>query len=115
MAGLIFASAQFDALWLLYAGAAARGVAFAGGRLAWNLGHNDFAKDENAAQYMATHVTLTGIRGLIAPFIGVPLYRLFERAGPGEGAWVFVVGGSIVVVGALGFYAMHRVIRAEAG
>ncbi|USN99197.1 MAG: MFS transporter [Phycisphaeraceae bacterium] len=110
MALLIFASARLDALWLLYLGVAARGIAFAGGQLAWNLGHNDFATDENASEYMAVHVTLTGIRGLLAPFVGVPLYRWFAEAGPAEGAWVFVVGAAIVAVGAVGFFAQHRVL-----
>lgn len=113
MAGLIFAAAQLDLVWLLYLGVMARGVAFAGGALAWNLGHNDFARDDNAAQYMAVHVTLTGLRGLVMPFVGVALYEWFERVEPGAGSWVFAVGGSIVVVGALGFYAMHRFIKAE--
>ncbi len=108
MAGLIFAAAQLNLVWLLYLGVVARGIAFAGGALAWNLGHNDFARDDNAAQYMAVHVTLTGLRGLIMPFVGVSLYEWFERVEPGGGSWVFVVGGAIVVVGALGFYAMHR-------
>lgn len=115
MAFLIFASAQFDVLWLLYAGAVVRGIAFAGGALAWNLGHNDFARDDNAAQYMAVHVTLTGIRGLIAPFVGVALYQWFERGEAGAGSWVFAVGGVIVAVGAVGFYGLHRVVKAEAG
>ncbi|MBZ0171758.1 MAG: MFS transporter, partial [Phycisphaerales bacterium] len=112
MAGLIFASAQLNLVWLLYLGVMARGVAFAGGALAWNLGHNDFARDDNAAMYMAVHVTLTGLRGLVMPFVGVALYEWFERVEPGTGSWVFAVGGSIVVVGALGFYAMHRSIKA---
>jgi hypothetical protein len=113
MAALLFASAQVDAVWLLYLGVAVRGVAFAGGALAWNLGHNDFARDDNAAQYMAVHVTLTGIRGLIAPYIGVWLYQRFEQAEPGAGSWVFFVGGVIVAVGAVGFYALHRAIRRD--
>jgi hypothetical protein len=113
MAMLIFGAAQFDALWLLYLGVAMRGIAFAGGALAWNLGHNDFARDDNAAQYMAVHVTLTGIRGLIAPYMGVWLYQRFEQGEPGAGSWVFFVGGVIVAVGALGFYALHRAIQRE--
>ena len=69
MAGLMFVSVWFELVWVMYAAVAVRGVAFAGGALAWNLGHNDFARDDNAAQYMAVHVTLTGIRGLAASFV----------------------------------------------
>ncbi|MHC5023978.1 MAG: MFS transporter, partial [Planctomycetota bacterium] len=43
---------------LLVAGAAAKGVAFGGGVLGWNLGHHDFAPPEKVSQYMGVHVTL---------------------------------------------------------
>ena len=83
-------------------------MAFAGGALAWNLGHNDFATDENASQYMAVHVTLTGIRGLIAPFVGTSLYVWFETFGAGSGAWVFAIAGVLLVIGSIGFAVMAR-------
>ncbi len=113
MALLIFASVRADAVWILYAAVVVRGVAFAGGALAWNLGHNDFARDDNAAQYMAVHVTLTGIRGLAASFVGVALYEWFERVRPGAGAWVFLIGAAVVAVGAVGFFLLHRVVTRE--
>jgi len=114
MAGLMFVSVWFEIVWVMYAAVAVRGVAFAGGALAWNLGHNDFARDDNAAQYMAVHVTLTGIRGLAASFIGVAIYEALEANSPGSGALVFVLGGSIISVGAVGFYLLHRVVTREA-
>jgi hypothetical protein len=113
MALLIFGSVWWDAVWMLYAAVVVRGIAFAGGALAWNLGHNDFARDDNAAQYMAVHVTLTGIRGLAASFIGIAVYEKLEFLEPGAGAWVFAIGGAVVAVGAVGFYLQHRVFRAE--
>lgn len=45
------------------------GIAYAGGALGWNLGHNDYASPERATLYMGIHVTLTGIRGLLAPLL----------------------------------------------
>ena len=113
MAVLIFVSVRTEAVWILYAAVVVRGIAFAGGALAWNLGHNDFARDDNAAQYMAVHVTLTGIRGLAASFVGVALYEWFERVAPGAGAWVFVIGAAVVAVGAVGFFLLHRVVTRE--
>jgi hypothetical protein len=50
------------------------GAARSGGGLAWNIGHNDFAPSERAGAYMGVHVTLTGIRGAFAPFLGMALY-----------------------------------------
>lgn len=113
MAGLMFVSVRLELVWVLYAAVLVRGIAFAGGALAWNLGHNDFARDDNASQYMAVHVTLTGIRGLVASFIGVALYEWLERRQPGAGSFVFVLGGVVVAVGAVGFYLLHRVVTRE--
>ena len=113
MAVMIFVSVWWHQVWVLYAAVGVRGIAFAGGALAWNLGHNDFARDDNAAQYMAVHVTLTGIRGLAASFIGIAVYERLEAWDPGAGAWVFAIGGGVVSVGAVGFYLLHRVIRRE--
>ena len=61
---------------LLWPGAVMLGVSFAAGSLGWSLGHNDFAPRGEETRYMALHVTLTGLRGLIALDLG----RL--RAGP---------------------------------
>jgi len=52
------------------------GVSNGGGNLAWNLGHNDFAPPDRAADYMGVHVMLTGLRGCIAPFLGSWLYLM---------------------------------------
>ncbi len=105
---LVFASGVSVLLPLLVAGVVLKGVAFGGGALAWNLGHHDFAPEGRQSEYMAAHVTLTGLRGLVAPFLGVTLYELFEASAPGRGPWVFAVASAITAVGAIGFVALHR-------
>jgi hypothetical protein len=52
------------------------GLGRGGGALAWYLGHLHFARPEEAELYMGIHVSLTGMRGLIAPLIGMGLYQL---------------------------------------
>jgi len=94
--------------WLLFVTALITGVADSGGVLAWNLGHNDFAKDHNAGHYMGVHVTLTGIRGLIAPFLGVGIYQMLERWLPGSGVWTFLPCLILNCCGAIGFGLMAR-------
>lgn len=96
------------------------GVAFGGGMLAWQLGHHDFASRELASIYMGIHVTLTGVRGLFAPFIGVALYsgwRLtlgdVDLSWHGMGAWAFLVLSIGSVAGALMFLALHLDQRIE--
>lgn len=44
--------------------------------LVWGIGSSYFAPAHEAARYHSLHITLTGIRGLIAPPIGVLLYKL---------------------------------------
>ena len=96
--------------WLLFLGASLKGLAFGGGVLAWNLGHHDFAPVEKASQYMGVHVTLTGIRGLLAPIVGVTLYETFEWLKPGAGAGVFAICLALTVIGAVWFVLMRRTL-----
>jgi MFS family permease len=44
--------------------------------LVWGIGSSYFAPAHEAARYHSLHITLTGIRGLIAPPIGVLLYKI---------------------------------------
>lgn len=50
------------------------GVGTGGGAIAWNLGHLHFASKEQAELYMGIHVALTGLRGLVMPFLGTAAY-----------------------------------------
>ena len=88
-------------LWVVVIAAICRGVGFAGGVLAWNLGHHDFAPPGESGTYMGTHVTLTGIRGLVAPLAGVWLWQV-------TGWWAFVIPVGLSVAGSLGFWALSR-------
>jgi hypothetical protein len=93
---------------LLWVAAALKGVALGGGVLGWNLGHHDFAPIERASDYMGIHVTLTGVRGLIAPLAAVAVYQMLERAQPGAGPWVFALCLALTLVGTTGFTIMRR-------
>ncbi len=50
------------------------GLGRGGGALAWNIGHLHFARPERAEIYMGIHVSLTGLRGLTIPLLGVWLW-----------------------------------------
>ena len=91
------------------------GAAFAGGKLAWSLGHHDFAPRHMASLYMGIHVTLTGMRGVTAPFIGALLYTgwSFEVFGErwqfvGMGGWVFALFAFMSMIGAVMFARLRR-------
>ncbi len=53
------------------------GVFSAAGTLSWNIGSSFFSKNpKDSADYQSVHISLTGIRAMIAP-IGVVIYKLF--------------------------------------
>ena len=95
------------------------GIARGGGSLAWQLGHNDFARQDQLGAYMGLHVTLTGVRGAIAPFLGILLYAGWQSGGflpgawQGIGAWVFGAAALISGLAGWGFYALYRAMKRE--
>lgn len=92
---------------LLWPASIILGGAYAGGHLGWNLGHNDFSSDGNASHYMAIHVMLTGLRGLVMPLIGVGFYQYLAIHWPEYDAWALLLPLSLSVSGALSFVLLH--------
>jgi len=104
-AALVLTLASFTgAGWLYYLAAVILGIGFAGGSLAWNLGHSDFAPPERDSAYMSVHVTLNGLRGLMSPFIAFGLWALLAP----RGLEPIVFGICLVIntIGAFGFVSM---------
>jgi MFS family permease len=95
-------------LTLLWIGAVLLGAAQAGANLGWNLGHNDFASIGRAQHYMGVHVTLTGVRGGLAPPAGVLVYMGLEGWRRGSGQFALLLPLAMTAAGALGFNRMHR-------
>jgi len=60
------------------------GLGFAGGDIAWNLWVTKYAPPERTADYMAVHVFLTGLRGLVAPSVGFALIAIVGRDHTGQ-------------------------------
>lgn len=100
---VVLLAAVSNTLELMYISAMFQGIAFAGGSLAWNLGHLDFAPPHRASQYMGVHVTLNGVRGLLAPILAVSLYQALGSWRPGGEHWVFAFSVVLCIAGALGF------------
>jgi hypothetical protein len=83
------------------------GISLAAGSLGWSLGHNDFAPRGEETRYMALHVTLTGLRGLLAPPLGVLVYYVLGWIGPGFEAGVMLLPAAIIAWGAWQFTVMR--------
>ena len=109
---LILAGAVLAYMPLLWIGSALLGIGIAGGSLGWNLGHNDFAPDDRATDYLGLHISLTGLRGLVAPLLGVAAYGALERWRPGAGTWALALPLALTAVGAIGFQIMSRRLAA---
>jgi len=120
---LLWFGAAAQSLWLVLLARIVLGAARGGGGLAWNLGHNDFAPPERVGLYMGVHVTLTGMRGLIAPFVGMALYLGWAAhevpvlgvtlpAWDGLGDGLMPLAAILSGVSALGFRRLQKRIEA---
>ncbi|MDD4309378.1 MAG: MFS transporter [Candidatus Cloacimonetes bacterium] len=54
------------------------GVAMTAVNVSWNMSSIYFAGKDDASMYQSVHVTMTGIRGLIAPMLGYALLKIFN-------------------------------------
>lgn len=90
-------------LYVVGAGTTMLGISMAGGNLAWNLGQNSFSSREQLGRYMGVHVMLTGIRGLLFPFVGTFLYGLSS-----VNTLVFILTTCMCGAATLGYLRMAR-------
>ena len=111
--------AMYGSLAIIAAARTAVGIGRGGGMLAWQLGHNDFADRRLVAQYMGIHVTLTGVRGALAPFMAMALYAgwgaidlsaigLTVPGFGGLGIHVFLITIVLAVIAQTGFVFLTR-------
>lgn len=114
---LTMVGAMLESLTWLVIARTIMGVARGGGTLAWQLGHNDFARQDQLAAYMGLHVTLTGLRGATAPFLGILLYAgwssnpVFGGSWSGIGSWVFGAAAIFSAMAGWGFNALYREMK----
>ncbi|MCB2041968.1 MAG: MFS transporter, partial [Rhodoferax sp.] len=113
---IMFWGAWTFSLWWLALGRVITGIVNGGGSLAWQLGHNDFAPRDQISTYMGIHVTLTGVRGAFAPFLGMALYLGWDAKGyvPGStglSAWVFLLSALLGLVAWRGFDTLRKDVR----
>lgn len=83
----------------LVAGAVVFGVSAAGGDVMWSLWTSRLAPPEHLADYSALHTFTTGVRGVIAPFVG--LWLLAHNASPravGIGCALLILVGSLILI-----------------
>ncbi len=97
---LIYAFA--DKFWVLYFASAASGAAFAGLELLVVGSAISLSKGKDVPKYSAIHTTLLGIRGVVAPFLGISLLHLLGFRG------VFLLSFAGIVTGGILLYLWSR-------
>lgn len=94
----IFGFFYTDSLaWIIIA-SAANGIATGGGHITWALWVTKLAPPDRVSAYMSVHSAFTGIRGVLAPFLG---FYLLSAASPKDTG----VAGAILVLLATAMFA----------
>lgn len=101
----LFAGNQTISTILVFVAYAIFGLAMTGINIAWNMSSIFFAGKEDAAMYQSVHVTMTGVRGLIAPVLGLGLMHFFGYQ------VVFVVAAGFLASAAVISYRDHKRLR----
>jgi MFS family permease len=87
------------------------GAAMGGGQMAWRLGHMAFAPKDKDTLYMGAHISLTGLRGMLAPVVGLFLYNVMGANG---GLWLIAISFTAQVIAAFGFRSLRTKFANEA-
>ena len=95
-------------VWPFLVGAVIHAIGNGGGTINWLTGSLYFAPAEHISLYNAVHVGLTGIRGLVAPLVGLFLlssrsfdFYLFRIQGLGLGGGIFWIASGMSLAGAI--------------
>jgi len=78
--------------------------------LLWNIGSAYFCKDDDAAAYQSVHLSMVGVRAMIAPLFGIWLYHYIGFSGV-FGLGVFLLILSIAVM----FWSMKNDLALKKG
>jgi MFS family permease len=103
-AGYVVIAFSGSSVWLVILGQAIAGIAAGGGNLLWSLQQMYFAPKEQVAKYMGVHCTLTGARGLVAPFLGIWLMNLWDS----PHAVYYVAIGGLMCAELIALQMAHR-------
>jgi len=87
---------QWLAEGLVYLAFTVFGIAMTGVNLAWNMGSIFFAGKEDASIYQSVHVTMTGIRGILAPLLGLLLLKTLGLVSVFAASICFLIAASII-------------------
>jgi len=94
--------------WSLLIGHTFLAVFFAMMLLLWNIGSAYFCGSDDVSTYQSIHITLTGVRGAIAPLIGVGIYKTIGYFNTFMTASAFVVIAVVYLYWSMKKYPDHN-------
>jgi len=72
---------EIQLYWFLLLAIIFKGIFVSTMSLSWSIGSSYFCSKEEAGDYQSVHLTLTGIRAIFAPLVGVMFYELINFSG----------------------------------
>jgi MFS family permease len=102
-----FYTGQSFTVYIVYSAFAIFGIGMAGMVISWNISSLFFAGLEDVSMYQSVHVTLTGIRGLFFPLIGLFIMKTFGiRA-------VFTIAFLVFVLASVLSFRLYKRMKKE--
>ena len=105
--GLFIGMEHFEGrglLLVIYGAHVIFGIGMSGINVAWSLAPVTFARGADASPYSGAHVTITGIRGSVAPMLGVIMMSISYET-------VFIASASLFLLGSIGMIWHSRHYR----
>ena len=96
--------------WVAVLAATFTGLGMSGGQIIWIIGSVEFAPREDISTYNGIHTFLTGLRGVIAPSLGVSALTFLAD---GSYRAVFLCSTALIFLSALGHALLVRPPREE--
>lgn len=105
LAGLYLQERGFPLQYVVYLGYLVYGMGMSGLGVAWNLAPITFAGNADASAYTGAHITLTGLRGVIAPMLGAVVLRAYGYAP------VFIASATLFLIASAGMFWLEARMR----
>jgi MFS family permease len=109
LCGLAVQGSGIELQYIVYLGYLVYGIGLSGMGVAWNLAPIAFAGDSDASAYTGAHITLTGVRGAVAPISGALLLKYSGQYWP-----VFSAALVLFLLASLSMAVLERRMRREA-
>jgi MFS family permease len=108
LTGYFLRDTGIDLQYVVYLGYLVFGIGMSGLGVAWNLAPISFAGSSDASAYTGAHITLTGVRGAVAPILGALTFKYFNYA------VVFGAAMALFLLGAVSMAVLERRMKRDA-